>query len=94
MNAKRELLQKIDNIDKKIEDVDWLEISLPYYEHKKYTKIEELDIEYNNDFGTQHLYGSVVFKDGTWLERGEYDGSEWWEYKQVPTKDWDNDESV
>ena len=27
----------------------------------------------------------IVFEDGTWLERGEYDGSEWWEYKQKPT---------
>lgn len=22
----------------------------------------------------------VVFKDGSWLERQEYDGAEWWEY--------------
>ncbi|QNI21485.1 hypothetical protein [Salmonella phage 3sent1] len=30
------------------------------------------------------LYGNVWFTDGTWLERGEYDGSEWWEYKATP----------
>lgn len=27
----------------------------------------------------------IVFADG-WLERGEYDGSEWWAYKEMPTK--------
>lgn len=27
----------------------------------------------------------IVFKDNSWLERAEYDGSEWWEYKKPPT---------
>lgn len=26
----------------------------------------------------------VVFGQGRWLERGEYDGAEWWEYKEMP----------
>ena len=26
----------------------------------------------------------IVFKDNTWLERAEYDGSEWWEYMKCP----------
>ena len=26
----------------------------------------------------------IVFCDGTWLSRGEYDGSEWWDYSKVP----------
>ena len=28
----------------------------------------------------------IVFKDGTWLEREEYDGSEWWSYKRTPQR--------
>jgi hypothetical protein len=27
----------------------------------------------------------VWLDDGTWLSRGEYDGSEWWEHNQLPT---------
>lgn len=28
----------------------------------------------------------VVFNDGSWLERNEYDGSSWWEYKRTPIR--------
>ena len=42
--------------------------------------IDALNKEYNQD-------GAVVFKDKSWLGRGEYDGSEWWKYKTVPTKE-------
>lgn len=27
----------------------------------------------------------IVFTDHSWLERGEYDGSEWWNYLKTPT---------
>ena len=39
---------------------------------------------YNSGYGTQCLDGKVVFKDGTWLDRCEYDGSEWWESRVLP----------
>jgi hypothetical protein len=26
----------------------------------------------------------IWFKDGSWATRGEYDGSEWWEYHKLP----------
>ena len=28
----------------------------------------------------------IVFNDGCWFDRREYDGSEWWAYNQVPQK--------
>lgn len=40
---------------------------------------------YDSSYGGQELFGWVLFKDGTWLERDEYDGSEWWDYKTPPT---------
>ena len=46
--------------------------------------LNNLDFKYDSGFGGQLLYGNVWFTDGTWLERGEYDGSEWWEYKTTP----------
>lgn len=55
-------------------------------------------IEYYDGFGAQELFGTVVFKDGSWLTRGEYDGSEWWERHLLPVEpdwsDWDNTEPV
>lgn len=48
----------------------------------KFDNLKEVD--YYSGYGMQIIYGYVWFKDGTWLERGEYDGSEWWEYKATP----------
>lgn len=48
-----------------------------------------LNFRYDDGHGTQKLYGYIWYADGTWSERGEYDGAEWWEYKSVPNR---NDE--
>lgn len=44
----------------------------------------DLDFEYHDGYGGQELFGIVWFNDGSWLERGEYDGSEWWAYRTTP----------
>lgn len=49
-----------------------------------------LDIDYDDEYGRQEIAADlvVVFTDGGFLRRGEYDGSEWWEYEppfRVPT---------
>jgi hypothetical protein len=48
--------------------------------------LKKLDFEYDNGYGMQELSGTVwLTEEGCWYERGEYDGSEWWEYKECPT---------
>lgn len=42
------------------------------------TVLPLLDFEYDSGFGSQNLYGYIWYTDGTWSERDEYDGSEWW----------------
>lgn len=44
------------------------------------------DFEYDAGFGSQHVHPLLVirFRDGSWLERAEYDGSENWVYKSCP----------
>jgi len=41
--------------------------------------------EYDSGYGGQEIASDllIVGKDW-WLERHEYDGSEWWEFKQLP----------
>lgn len=46
--------------------------------------LESIDFTYYSGFGGQRLFGTVWLKDGTWLSRGEYDGSEWWEHNRLP----------
>ena len=47
--------------------------------------LEEINLVYNDGYGGQNLYGTIWYTDGvTWSQRGEYDGSEWWEFQEVP----------
>jgi hypothetical protein len=46
--------------------------------------LSKLDFMYDSGYGGQYLFGTIWYKDGTWSERGEYDGSEWWEYHKCP----------
>lgn len=43
--------------------------------------------DYDDSFGAQHVATDLVLVgDGWWIERCEYDGSEWWEFKTIPTE--------
>ena len=43
------------------------------------------DTEYDNGYGSQKVAEDlVVIGNEFWLERHEYDGSEWWECKECP----------
>ena len=46
--------------------------------------LNKLDFMYNSGYGGQELFGTIWYTDGTWSERGEYDGSEWWNYQSCP----------
>lgn len=42
---------------------------------------------YDAGFGAQHVATDLVLVgDGWWIERAEYDGSEWREFKTIPTE--------
>jgi hypothetical protein len=41
-------------------------------------------ITYDDGFGCQELFGTIWFKDESWAERAEYDGSEWWKHHCHP----------
>ena len=66
----------------KIEDVMFIgssdgEYRLNYEEFKNIA-----DFEYDDGYGGQEIAMDLIiyFKDKTYMKRGEYDGSEWWEY--------------
>lgn len=45
------------------------------------------NIDYNAGYGREEINLSLlVVGDSWWLERHEFDGQEWWEYKKLPTK--------
>ena len=95
MNAKQELQHEFDRIGKKpicahIHNGWGGDGSLSITLKKGYTDLEfaefmdKLDFDYDAGYGAQYIDGTVWFEDGTWLSRGEYDGSEWWVYLKTP----------
>jgi hypothetical protein len=105
-NALRELKENLDSCGKTTADIEMIGIAADFdYQNKKIIidskegiitlgDIAELDFEYDDGYGGQELFGYVVFKDGTWLSRAEYDGSEWWEYNKTPTYETINKEFI
>jgi hypothetical protein len=88
-NAKTELIAQLEGTTKiKCASIQYeqcnIVLKIGYSEHDYQKFLELLDFKYNKGFGEQVLYGFVWFEDNTWLERGEYDGSEWWDYKVMP----------
>lgn len=56
-----------------------------YSEQDFQSFIKSLNFIYDSGYGGQELFGHIWYEDGTWSSRGEYDGSEWWEYNTRPT---------
>lgn len=98
MNVKKELLEllKEQNVTLKCGYIRESRYDITEEKRKKailkvgYTKndydnfLQSIDFDYDDGFGTDELAGVLWFSDGTWATRGEYDGSEWWEYHKQP----------
>ena len=55
------------------------------WDSEDWTKfLSDIDFEYDAGYGGQNLFGTIWYSDGTWSDRGEYDGSEWWVYNHCP----------
>lgn len=87
MNLLTETIEKIKDSGKKIDDVLWVGSSDGEYAITWNKFAEISNREYDSGFGANEVNSSlVVVGKNWWLERGEYDGSEWWEYKELPKK--------
>lgn len=97
-NAKEELLGLIEQVGSRIKCATIMngcmfdDDNQSFYELKtNHTKeehdkfIESLNFKYDAGYGGQELFGRIWFKDGSWADRSEYDGSEWWSYKTLPS---------
>ena len=94
MNAKKELLTAINGKEIKCAIIKHLveygkkpktiRLNVGYTMTDYNRFLDELDFEYDNGYGRQELFGTVWFEDGTWADRGEYDGSEWWKHYKLP----------
>jgi hypothetical protein len=94
-NAKEEFHRKVKSIDNvrcaRIvyesggEDVERVIILKQGYTELELSEfLSALEFEYYSGYGIQYVFGYVWLKDGTWMERKEYDGAEWWVHKVCP----------
>jgi hypothetical protein len=72
----------------KVKDIDYVLVekdSKSYQLNKNWFLEKAALISYDSGFGGQIINGSlkIVLKDGSWIERGEYD---WFELKSKPAK--------
>lgn len=67
------------------DDVKWVgcgEYQIPIEDF-----IRLADVEYDSGYGCQEVAEDlVIVGDDWWLSRGEYDGSEWWDFNKKPVK--------
>ena len=96
--AKTELLEFITRHNKTIKCAriatgnDWcdhdekrcIELKTGYTQSEYKRFLNELNFEYDSGYGGQELFGDIWFIDLSWADRGEYDGSEWWQIQQLP----------
>ena len=85
MNLLKETISVLENHNKLLSDIKWIGTSREYVDINKFMKLA--DTMYDDDFGSPKVAEDLlIVGDNWWLERHEYDGSEWWEYKELPTK--------
>lgn len=82
MNLLKETKEILASKGKTIADIEWFGTRLGEMKGD----IETLfNFEYDNGFGGAEINANLIcVGDGFWLERHEYDGSEWWGYKELP----------
>ena len=83
MNLLKETISDLRECGKTMQDVVWIgttEVEIPVEVFERLA-----DKEYDSSYGWAEVATDLlVCGDGWWLERHEYDGSEWWEFKETP----------
>ncbi len=85
-NLLYETLETLQQYYLKEDDIEWIgshdgEYVISWEEFKEISK----DINYDGGYGGQVIAKDIVIVGKNWwLSRGEYDGSEWWEYNEKP----------
>ena len=83
-NLKEETLQTLSEHGKSIDDIRWVCGFMGEIPVDEFWIVSNR--KYDEGFGGAEVKDIYIVGDDWWLERAEYDGSEWWEYKTIPTR--------
>jgi hypothetical protein len=85
MNLLQETIYILNENGKSLNDIEWIgnrEYTIP---KDLFTKLA--NTEYDSGYGCSEVAEDlIIVGEYWWLERHEYDGAEWWEYKEQPKK--------
>lgn len=85
MNLLRETEQELEQHEHTSDDVRWVGNAMGWFSWDVFAALA--NEEYDDGYGrTQVWQDLIVVGEDWWLERHEYDGSEWWEYKTQPQR--------
>ena len=86
-NLLKETEEILKQNDIEITDILWIGSSKDDFYIPLENALEIMNVEYHSGFGAPEIAEDLIVagKDW-WLERHEYDGSEWWEFKRTPIK--------
>lgn len=83
-NLWEETIKALSNYDKTFEDVIYIQGSDFAIAKENFERIAKAT-NYDDGYGSAYIATDlIVVGKNWWLERGEYDGMEWWEYKETP----------
>lgn len=78
----------MDACNRGVRGIDWIGSSCGRYTVDWDGFVKLADREYFSGHGVSNVALDlvIVFQDGTWFSRWEYDGAEGWEYNRTPVK--------
>lgn len=85
INFLKETINVLNEHNKTPKDIKWIGDFVYKIDWENFEKFA--DFEYDNGYGGIEILRSLkIVGEDFWLERAEYDGSEWWEYKTFPAE--------
>ena len=85
VNLLEETINTLKFCSKSPEDVIWVGNSTGWFTWDEFAKLANK--EYDNDYGCVEVdFDLIIVGNNWWLERQEYNGSEWWDFKVYPQK--------
>ncbi|EOL45797.1 hypothetical protein [Enterococcus caccae] len=85
MNLLEETTKKLEENGHSLSDIVW--VGCPDFKMNLEQFFILANKAYDNGYGGEETATDLlVVGEDWWLERHEYDGAEWWEYKKIPTE--------
>lgn len=85
MNLLKETNRMLKKCGKTIDEIKFVNVADKSCTWDEFSKLA--DAEYDNGYGGAEVSTDLmIVGEDWWLERAEYDGKEWWEFKSLPTQ--------